>query len=95
MPQGGRSQTAQTAFQGRQGPGQTADSGTLPAFPATDRTQAQTIARDFLDKVLDGTLEAAQFDPAGSAPSTVSGQYRFSGTITRNCTVSMKKSRHK
>ena len=63
-------------------PGQTGESGTLPAFPATSRAQAQAIARDFLDKVLETGLEAAQFDPADSAPSTVSGQYRFSGTIT-------------
>lgn len=54
--------------------------GGLPAFPATSRAQAQDLAQAFLDRVLDPSLETAQFD-SDTAAATTSDQHRFSGTV--------------
>ena len=62
------------------GGGSSSSGGGLPAFPATSRTEAQTLAQAFLDKVLDAALEKARFD-AGSSSASASDQYRFSGEI--------------
>ncbi len=57
---------------------------TSPSLPKIGREEAEASAKAFLDRVLDGSVESARFDPEGYSAPTYSSRYRFSGTILLN-----------
>lgn len=63
--------------------GSTRNEAFPPAFPAVSQEKARKLAEDFLDQVLDASLESAEFTGSNTVRIN-SGVYRFSGTILLN-----------
>lgn len=58
--------------------------GAFPAFPAGNPEQAKQAAQDFLERVLDSSLESVQLDEPSGLDRLNSTSYTFSGSLLLN-----------